>query len=91
MKVFKFPLGIMAEDIVTGFKGRITGQVRYLTGCDQFSLTPRVKEDDPGKLGGSCWFDETRIKPIKGEALTLEKETITPRANNGPGDPAPNY
>ena len=55
----KFELGIEAKDSVTGFKGVITGHVRYLTGCDQYLLTPPV--DKEGKHVESRWYDVNRV------------------------------
>lgn len=57
---FKHELGIEASDIVTGFKGIITGRVQHLTGCNTYGLKPKV--DTEGKISPDEWFDETRIR-----------------------------
>ncbi len=53
-------LGIEAEDVVTKFKGILTGKASYLTGCDQYLVSPDVGKD--GKARGALWFDESRLK-----------------------------
>ena len=60
-------LGILAQDIVTGFDGRVTGHARYLSGSDQWQLTPAARD---GSLREGHWFDEARLmakeeKPLK--------------------------
>ena len=54
-------LGQKAEDKITGFYGTIIGRAQYLTGCDQYCLSPPIT---PGvnEVKKSEWFDEGRIK-----------------------------
>lgn len=52
-------LGKKARDRITGFEGVITGRAQYLTGCDQYVLTPSVKD---GSYQASQWFDEGRLE-----------------------------
>ena len=74
-------LGDKAKDIVTGFEGTVTGHAKYLTGCDQYVLTPPAID---GKLNDAGWFDENRIE-------VLEKKTVNlkPTKKNKVGGPAP--
>lgn len=51
----KIQLGAHARDRITGFYGCVIGHARYITGCDQYLLTPREGEKD------SKWFDEQRL------------------------------
>jgi hypothetical protein len=53
-------LGYVGEDKVTGFRGRITAIVRYISGCTQVCLSPKVKDDDV-KLPDGSFFDIQRI------------------------------
>jgi len=62
MKEFKFELGIEAEDKITGFKGIVMSRSEHLTGCNVYSIAPKVL--DAGKIGETQWFDENRIKKI---------------------------
>lgn len=57
-------LGKTVEDRITGFKGVVTGQVTYLTGCNQCLVTPRIKED--GTRREAEWFDEQRLDVVSG-------------------------
>ncbi len=52
-------LGMTVVDRITGFKGVVTGYVRYLTGCNQALVCPPVGDD--GALRDSTWFDEQRL------------------------------
>jgi hypothetical protein len=52
-------LGLPGTDSLTGFKGTITGQVRFISGCNQLLLTPTVTAD--GSIRSPEWFDEQRI------------------------------
>jgi len=68
----KFELGREAKDIVTGFKGRLTGMSTYLTGCDVYLIQPPVDKD--GKRVEPIWFDENRIEYFgKKKALVLRQ------------------
>jgi hypothetical protein len=60
MSECKSQLGKTYEDKITGFRGVATGQVRYLTGCNQVLLVPRIKDD--GTVAESKWFDEQRLR-----------------------------
>jgi hypothetical protein len=62
----KTALGVTATDIITGFKGIVTGRCEYLSGCNQVLITPKIASD--GSPREASWFDEQRIK-------------IDPRAN----------
>ncbi|AOF89037.1 hypothetical protein [Sinorhizobium sp. RAC02] len=48
-------LGMMAKDVITGFSGIITGRVNYITGCDQYLLSPQSDKEPR-------WFDEQRLE-----------------------------
>jgi len=52
-------LGITVQDKITGFKGIVTGYVKYITGCNQALVSPQV--DATGALKESHWFDEQRL------------------------------
>lgn len=62
MKAFKFELGIEAEDKITGFKGVVMSRSEHLTGCNVYSIAPKIL--DSGKPGETQWFDENRISKI---------------------------
>ena len=64
-------LGKRGRDKVTKFEGIITAKVSYLTGCDQYALTPESKES---KIESNQWFDVARIEII-GEGVTVGEVT----------------
>lgn len=66
----KFKLGIKAEDKITGFTGILTGYVKYLTGCDQYLVAPKV--DKEGKHIDARWYDVNRLKQIKENKIEID-------------------
>lgn len=57
---FLYSRGVHVESLITGFKGVITGRADYLTGCNQYLVTPPV--DSNGKHVDALWFDEHGLK-----------------------------
>lgn len=57
---FLYHRGVYVEHQVTGFKGVITARADYLTGCNQYLVTPPV--DKEGKIVESMWVDEYALK-----------------------------
>lgn len=64
MNVQMIVLGVTYRDKVTGFKGVCTGQVRYLSGCNQALITPHCRDD--GSYVEAQWFDEQRLDEVEG-------------------------
>jgi hypothetical protein len=77
-------LGLKAKDKITGFEGIIIGRIQYLTGCDQYGVTPKAKKGE--KPLSTEWFDEGRIeiigKGVSGVEVQVEK-------NGGPNRDMP--
>lgn len=61
---FQLELGTTAKDIITGFSGVVIGRACYLTGCDQYALTP-IKLTTEGKKPKWEWFDDSRLQIVK--------------------------
>ena len=78
-----FELGKKARDKITGFEGILIGHFRYLTGCDQYGIVPRVKD---GEVKGVQWFDEGRIE-ILGDGFSAT--AVQSVKNGGPNRDAP--
>lgn len=57
-----FELGVTVFDIITGFEGVVTGHCRYISGCDQYLLQPKVNKQ--GAKQDGQWFDEQRLKAV---------------------------
>jgi hypothetical protein len=79
----RIKVGQLARDKVTGFEGRVTGHADYITGCDQFLLTPQAKDGD---LKDGRWFDEHRLEVVNTAVMVL---TPTVEGRNGADLPAP--
>ena len=72
-------LGQEAKDKITGFKGILTARHQYITGCDQYAITP-IKEK--GKdLGDVYSFDEGRIE-ITGPGIN--EKAVQTKTKGGP-------
>ena len=79
-------LGVYAEDVITGFKGYVTGRVTYITGCDQYLLSPRMSKS--GKVEDTRWIDEKRLKVVTSKKAIALPESEKPE-DDGPDTPAP--
>ncbi len=77
-------LGKEGKDKITGFTGVITAHVKYLTGCDQYCLTPKV--NDKGETMTGEFFDEARIE-ITGNGILPEE--VQGEKGGGPNRDAP--
>lgn len=62
-------LGFVGKDVITGFEGRITARIEYLTGCDQLCIQPPINEKR--EVPEPKWFDEKRVEIQPDEQLTL--------------------
>jgi len=58
MSLYKHEMGAQVRDLITGFKGTITGRGDYITGCRQYLVQPPVKDGD---FKRGQWFDEDRL------------------------------
>jgi len=85
VKQFEFSNGDKVKEKITGFTGIITGVSFYITGCNQYLLTPPVKDD--GSSGEAQWYDEGRLEIVKSDAVQVEEVAST---DNGCDIPAPN-
>lgn len=63
-------LGYECEDIITGFKGTCIGFVKYITGCNQYLITPKCGAEN--KTGDATWFDVQRIKLTNDKKIELD-------------------
>lgn len=69
-------LGSQAKDIISGFKGTVTGYVQYISGCNQYLLSAKVAKD--GALKESHWFDEQRVEALGGKRVVLKNQPEHP-------------
>lgn len=59
---FMFTPGDRVKEKITGFEGVITGCAFYLTGCNQYLITAKIKDDFSEPI--ALWYDEGRIELI---------------------------
>jgi len=71
-------LGKKGKDKVTGFEGILIARSQWVTGCDQYLLSPKAKKDE---VKDANWFDEGRIEII-GTGIAPKK--ITSKKTGGP-------
>ena len=81
-KIFKFEIGSIVKETVTGFEGVVMARCEYATGCLHYELQPR-KIDKDGKPIEGRWYDETRL------VLTKKKAVPIPVTDKSPGSKAP--
>lgn len=82
MKSFRFELGEVLKDKVTGFKGVVRSRADYLTGCNRYALQPRQLKDD-GKPREWTWFDEDELVSTKDKTVVLVEQDDSPKHKNG--------
>lgn len=73
--------GRLYEDDITGFRGKCTGFVRYISGCDQVLLQPGLDKD--GKLQKGEWYDDDRLIDVE------VQERVERTSRRGSDAPAP--
>lgn len=70
--MFIFDMGQNVEDLVTGFKGAIAGRHEWITGCNSYTVQPRIMKN--GEVPETRSIDETRLKLISGKVELPERE-----------------
>lgn len=71
----KINFGDKVRDKITNFEGVVAGFCSYITGCNQFLIIPKCKDNE--RTDGD-WFDEGRLKIIKKE---LSKKDVEGKTN----------
>jgi hypothetical protein len=67
---FKFELGEVLKDVVTGFEGVVMARTQYYTDCDHYGLLSQ-KLDKESKPQDYVWFDETRLQKTNKKPVAL--------------------
>lgn len=75
---FKFELGSLAKDIITGYKGIIIYRTQWINNCNVYGI--KCQELKDGKPIDSHQFDEPQIE------LITEKVVSSIRNTGGPCD-----
>jgi len=77
-------LGCEVRDKITGMTGITTGKCKYLFGCDQYNIVPKIQAD--GKLPDAQWFDEGRLEII---GPGIHAAEVSSKIPGGPNRDAP--
>lgn len=64
MNTFKYPMGAVAKDSISGFEGVIIARNAHLFGCAQYGLAPQELNAD-GSTKKTEYFDEARINIVQ--------------------------
>jgi len=73
---FKFDLGVILKDVVTGFEGVVMGRTQYYTGCNHYGLVSQ-KLSDKGSPIDWEWLDESRLVETKKKQILLNQNKPT--------------
>jgi len=82
--MFKFELGEILKDKITGFQGVAMARTEYFTDCVHYGICQQSLNN--GKPGDWEWFDETRIIKVKGSKKII-KEVRKPMSGPYPNSP----
>jgi len=83
---FKYELGTVLRDLVTGFKGVAMGRTQYYTGCNHYGLISQ-KMTEKGKPNEWQWLDESRLGPTGEKKVALGGA----KPSSGPCSNAPDW
>lgn len=90
---FKFGVGEVIKDKVTGFEGVVMCQSYYFTGGNHYGLVAQEKEKDGG-VPDYIWLDESRLVGVsKAKKVELEPRVGELRAarTSGPHQHGPQF
>ena len=80
--------GQTVVDVITGYRGVVTGKVSYLTGCNQSLVVPKVNEK--GEKCAGEWIDDDRLEVDAAiPRVVLTKPAATPAVQSAGPDIAP--
>lgn len=79
---FRYELGVILKDVITGFEGVTVGRTQYFTGCNHYGLIPQTLIEK-GKPDEWVWLDETRLVQSGKRKIVLggDKPTSGPVPN----------
>ncbi len=78
-----FEMGITVRDTISGFRGVVTGHCTYISGCDQYLVSPKCGRQ--GEVAKSHWFDVQRLEKVPNK----KRIALPAEAPPGFGKPAP--
>lgn len=75
MNQFKFKLGSLVKDMLSGFTGIIVARADYMTGCCRYGIASQKLDEKTGKPMEWVWFDENVLELVKENGLVLASMT----------------
>lgn len=69
---FKFELGTRVKDIITGMSGVVMARSNFITGCDQYGISPTKLNKDEKRPDWE-YFDENRLV-VNGKGIKLPED-----------------
>lgn len=70
---YKFELGEVVKDKVTGFSGIVIGRASHISGCDTYGVQPKELKD--GMPQEAKWLDEPRLNAT-GKSIAMVDERV---------------
>lgn len=80
---FKYELGDILKDKVTGFTGVVMVRAEYFTGCIHYGLCPR-KVGKNGTIPEWEWVDVSRLVKAKGKVILSQSTSKKAVRTSGP-------
>lgn len=80
MKTKKVKLGNEVKDVITDFTGIVVAKCKYLFGCAQIGISPKINKD--GLRKETEWFDKGRIKFVNEGVHKKEVQSAAPGSEN---------
>lgn len=78
MSGFKFALGSMLRDSITGYAGVVMGRTEYLYGCTRYTLQSKTLDKD-GKPQEWASFDEPQLEEVPAAHVAGRQTTGGPQ------------
>ena len=75
----EFSQGDHVKDQITGFQGHVLGTTIYITGCNQYLVSPKAKTNNLKPAGE--WIDEDRLSLTNKKPITLKVNKKKPGAD----------
>ena len=75
--MFKFELGDRVKDAVTGFKGVVVAQTKWLNGCIRYNVQSEKLKD--GRPQDAYAFDEEQLSVVGSPIKIKQQPTGGPR------------
>lgn len=73
--MFRFELGEVLRDVVSGFEGVVMVRSEYFTGCVHYGLCPQKLKDE--KMIDWEWIDESRLARVVGKRIIFNVQKKT--------------